>query len=127
MKQRRRQNLISSHQCTGFTDVKVVKLSQRKISANVTVENKETFWIAGSDLISKVVETAGGSQFNELLQIANRHAIFTLHLVEEALHFGVLIRADNENFLTARQFTAGVDVMFDDGHASDGEEWLWNV
>lgn len=107
--------------------MKVVELSQREVGAHVTIENKETFRIARPDLVTKVIKPAGRSQLHKLLQIADVHAILALHLIQKVFQLGMLIGADDKHFLEVRHLTASVDVMFNDGHASDGEERLGDI
>lgn len=92
--------------------MKVIKLTKRKVCANITVENKEAFRIPSSDLIPEVVKSSSSSKLHELLEITDVHTILALNFVEEALEFCMLIRADDENLFEAWNQTTSIDVMF---------------
>lgn len=92
--------------------MKVIKLTKRKVCANITVENKEAFRISSSDLIPEVVKSSSSSKFHELLEITDVHTILALNFVEEALEFCMVIRADDENFFETWNQTTSIDVMF---------------
>lgn len=94
--------------------MKVVKLTQRKISTNIAVENKETFRISSSDLITKMIQSPGSSQLDELLEIANLNSVFGGNFIQKCLQLRMLIGANDKNFFKSWDLTASMDVMLDD-------------
>jgi hypothetical protein len=107
--------------------VKVVKLPEWKVSANVSVEDEEAFRVSSSDLVAEVIETAASAQLCEFLKISDVDAIFALHLVEECLHLRHLVASNDQHLLQILDLTAGLDVVFDDRHSPDGEKRLGNI
>lgn len=71
----------ATHQRSFFADVELVELRQGKVSAHVTVQNKEAFGVAGTNLVSEVVDSTGSAELDKLLEITDVHGILVLHLI----------------------------------------------
>ena len=60
---------------TSIVSMKPQHFSQRKVTTDIRVENKESFWVSSLYLISEVVDTASCTQGSKLLIIPKEQSM----------------------------------------------------
>lgn len=98
---------------------------ERERRADVGVQHEESVGLALEDHIAEVVETACSAQclvFSEVLDGELGEAVGDG--VDEWLEDGLLVVADNEDFLDLRDVRNGTEAVLDDGVTGDGKEGL---
>lgn len=103
-------------------------LFQRERAADVGVEDEEALGAALEDGISEVVQTAGGAQCLVLAQIPQVNAgEFLGRVLDEVAEDGLVVVADDVDFLDLLDAGNGREAVPDDGVAGDFEEGLGEV
>lgn len=100
-------------------------LVERERAADVGVENEETLGLALEDGIAEMVQTTSGAEGLVFAQVLDGEVgVGNGRILDEVAEDGLVVVADQVDFLNGRDFGNSGQAVVDDWVAGDLEQWL---